>query len=107
MSRQFTRNRRRRWRRAIWRRVKRGPLRLLMAGLLELLPWLHQCHSNVDPAQGVSPAEFIEALVDAECPELRLSRVDLETTRMSESAGAPSGIADLETKKSKATAEVR
>ncbi len=54
----------------------------------------------------MSPAEFIEALLDAECPGLRLSLVDLETTRMSESAGAHSGIADLETKKSKATAEV-
>jgi hypothetical protein len=61
-------------------------LRLLLAGLLELLPWLHQWHSAVDPAYGVSPAESIEALLDAECHELGLTRVDLETTRMSESA---------------------
>jgi hypothetical protein len=64
-------------------------LRLLLAGLLELLPWLHQWHAAVDPAYGVSPAESIEALLDAECHELGLTRVDLETTRMSESAPAP------------------
>jgi hypothetical protein len=64
-------------------------LRLLLAGLLELLPWLQQWHSAVDPAYGVSPAESIEALLDAECHELGLTRVDLETTRMSESAPAP------------------
>jgi len=64
-------------------------LRLLLAGLLELLPWLQQWHSAVDPAYGVSPAESIEALLDAECHELSLTRVDLETTRMSESAAAP------------------
>ena len=64
-------------------------LRLLLAGLLELLPWLHQWHAAVDPAYGASPAEAIEALLDAECHELGLTRVDLETTRMSESAPAP------------------
>ncbi len=61
-------------------------LRLRLAGLLELLPLLHQWQSNVDPAYGVSFAESIEALLDAECPYLRTS----------ESAGAPSGIANLE-----------
>jgi hypothetical protein len=57
--------------------------------LLELLPWLQQWHSAVDPAYGVIPAESIEALLDAECHELGLTRVDLETTRMSESVPAP------------------
>ena len=68
---------------------------------MELLPWLHQWHSNVDPAYGVSPAEFIEALLDAEWPVLRLILVDLETTRRSESAGAPSGIANLERRRNR------
>ena len=61
-------------------------LRLLLAVLSELLPWLHHWQPNVDPAYGVSFAESIEALLDAECPHLRTS----------ESAGAPSGIANLE-----------
>ncbi|MEI7773921.1 MAG: BREX-2 system adenine-specific DNA-methyltransferase PglX, partial [Verrucomicrobiota bacterium] len=61
-------------------------LRLLLAGLLELLPWLHQWHSAVDPTYGASPAESIEALLDAECHDLGLTRVDLNTTRMTESA---------------------
>jgi hypothetical protein len=63
-------------------------LTLLLAGLLELLPWLHQWHAAVDPAYGASPAEAIDALLDAECHELGLTRVDLEPTRMSESAPA-------------------
>ncbi len=63
-------------------------LRLLLAWLLEFLPWLHQWQSAVDLAYGVSPAESIEALPDAECHEPGLTRVDLETTRMSESAAA-------------------
>ena len=71
-------------------------VRLLLAGLSELLPWLHHWHSNVDPAYGASPAESIEPLLDDEWPELRPSWEDLETTRRSESAGAPSGIANLE-----------
>jgi hypothetical protein len=65
-----------------------GPekLRLLLAGLLELLPWLHQWFSAVDPNYGASPAESIEALLDAECHDLGLTRLDLNTTRMTESA---------------------
>jgi hypothetical protein len=65
-----------------------GPekLRLLLAGLLELLPWLHQWHASVDPNYGASPAESIEALLDAECHDLGLTRVDLDTTRMTENA---------------------
>ncbi len=82
-------------------------LRLLLAGLLELLPWLHQWHCAVDPAYGASPAESIEALLDAECHELGLTRVDLETTRMSESAAAPRERKPRATKKTKATAEVQ
>ena len=49
----------------------------------------------------MSPAEFIEALLDAEWPVLRLILVDLETTRRSESAGAPSGIANLERRRNR------
>jgi hypothetical protein len=80
-------------------------LRLLLAGLLELLPWLHQWHAAVDPAYGASPAEAIEALLDAECHELGLTRVDLETTRMSESAPAPRERKPRAAKKPKAGEE--
>jgi len=80
-------------------------LRLLLAGLLELLPWLHQWHAAVDPAYGASPAEAIDALLDAECHELGLTRVDLETKRMSESAPAPRERKPRAAKKPKAGEE--
>ncbi|MEY5026417.1 MAG: hypothetical protein RLZZ244_1945, partial [Verrucomicrobiota bacterium] len=56
-------------------------LRILLAGLLELLPWLHQWHSAMDPNYGASPAQSIEALLDSECHDLGLTRLDLNTTR--------------------------
>ena len=57
-------------------------LTLLLAGLLELQPWLTQWHAALDPAYGTSPAEAIKGFLDAECQGLGVTREDLEKVRM-------------------------
>ena len=57
-------------------------LTLLLAGLLELEPWLKQWHHELDPAYGASPAEAIKGFLDAECQALGVTREDLEKVRM-------------------------
>lgn len=57
-------------------------LKLLLAGLLELEPWLFQWHSALDPLVGDSPANAIRGFLDAECHALGLTRADLEKVRM-------------------------
>ncbi|AMB59187.1 BREX-2 system adenine-specific DNA-methyltransferase PglX [Microterricola viridarii] len=51
----------------------------LVAGLLELQPWLDQWHSDVDPEIGVSPAAAISGLTDQLLTQTQLSR-DTVTT---------------------------
>jgi hypothetical protein len=41
-------------------------LTLLLAGLLELLPWLKQWHNDVDPDYGVGMGDFFESFVQTE-----------------------------------------
>ena len=53
-------------------------LKLLLAGLLDLEPWLRQWHSVVDPLLADSPANAIHAFLDAECHALGVTRDDLE-----------------------------
>ena len=36
----------------------------LLAGLVEIEPWLHQWHNDYDAAYGSSPAEFYRAFLD-------------------------------------------
>ena len=36
----------------------------LLAGLVEIEPWLHQWHNGYDAAYGGSPAEFYRAFLD-------------------------------------------
>jgi hypothetical protein len=57
-------------------------LRLVLAGLLELEPWLVQWHSTMDPGIGDSPANAIRVFLDAECHALGVTREDLERVRM-------------------------
>lgn len=45
----------------------------LLAGVLELLPWLHQWHAAVDPNFGVSMAEYFAGFVAEECRNLNLT----------------------------------
>jgi len=57
-------------------------LTLLLAGLLDLEPWLVQWHSAVDPVIGDSPANAISVFLDAECHALGVTRADIERIRM-------------------------
>jgi len=53
----------------------------LLAGLVELEPWLHQWHAVMDARTGASPAETITAMVDGELDELGMTRGDLRAWR--------------------------
>ena len=57
-------------------------LKLLLAALLELQPWLTQWHAALDPAYGTSPAEAIRGFLDSECHALGVTREDLERVRV-------------------------
>ncbi|WP_349827877.1 BREX-2 system adenine-specific DNA-methyltransferase PglX [Brevibacterium litoralis] len=49
----------------------------LVAGLVELEPWLHQWHAEIDPTFGVAPAAFISGLIDQTLSTLALTRADV------------------------------
>ncbi|NMM24415.1 MAG: BREX-2 system adenine-specific DNA-methyltransferase PglX [Phycicoccus sp.] len=53
----------------------------LLAGLAELEPWLHQWHSEADPARGGSPAAAITAMLEHELSMMGLTRPELEAWR--------------------------
>jgi hypothetical protein len=49
----------------------------LLAGLLELLPWLRQWHNEVDPASGQRLGDYFGHFLDEECRALGLTLEDL------------------------------
>jgi len=49
----------------------------LLAGIVELEPWLHQWHSEVDPAYGTSPAAAISGMLAAQLERQGLTRNDV------------------------------
>jgi hypothetical protein len=49
----------------------------LLAGLVELLPWLRQWHGEVDPAFGQSQADAYDAFLEQQLLSLRLTSDDL------------------------------
>ncbi len=49
----------------------------LLAGLVELEPWLHQWYSDLAPGYTGSPAAFYTTLIDAELAALGCGRADL------------------------------
>src|SRR5699024_6492089 len=53
----------------------------LLAGLVELEPWLHQWHSEVNPEMGQSMAQFITDLIDQQLSRHQLTRSDLDAWR--------------------------
>ena len=55
----------------------------LLAGLKDLLPWLHQWHPEPDPDFGQSFAEFIDSMLDQETRELAITPEEIETGRLS------------------------
>ena len=46
----------------------------LLAGLLELLPWLQQWHNDIDPAIGARMGDYFDGFVDDEARALGLTR---------------------------------
>ncbi len=59
-------------------------LRLLLAGLLDLLPWLRQWHNDPDPDLGMGLGDYFAGFLDEECRGLGLTRDELENSRMGE-----------------------
>jgi hypothetical protein len=60
----------------------------LLAGLDELLPWITQWHSEIDPNFGASPAEIYQGFLDSQLAELNIARNDLSQWK-------PAGRADV------------
>jgi hypothetical protein len=57
----------------------------LLAGIDELLPWIHQWHADVDPEYGGPPGAFFENWLDQQLVELSLTRDTLRGWRPPES----------------------
>lgn len=49
----------------------------LLAGLAEVLPWVRQWHTEIDPAYGTSPAEAYDGFLDTQLADLDLGAADL------------------------------
>jgi hypothetical protein len=45
----------------------------LLAGLIELLPWLHQWHNHLDPTYGLKMGDYIETFIQDEARQLNLT----------------------------------
>lgn len=61
----------------------------MLAGLLELLPWLHQWHAEPDEEYGgESPAKYFQDFLDGQCTELGLTHDDLKAWRPPEKTRA-------------------
>jgi hypothetical protein len=54
----------------------------LLAGLVELEPWLHQWYGDPAPGYTGSPAAFYTTLIDAELPGLGYGRADLAPEKL-------------------------
>lgn len=50
----------------------------LLAGLVEVLPWVRQWHTEIDPAYGTSPAEAYDGFLDTQLADLDLGAADLK-----------------------------
>ena len=46
----------------------------MVAGLVELEPWVHQWHSEMDASFGVSPAQAITGVIDQQLGRLEATR---------------------------------
>lgn len=61
--------------------LDRGRIVPLLAGLLELLPWLHQWHSEPDPDYGLPLSDFYESFLDERCRAAEVTRDELKAWR--------------------------
>ena len=53
----------------------------LLAGVLELLPWIHQWHPESDPLYGGPPGQYFEGWLDGQLAELAITRDNLRAWR--------------------------
>lgn len=53
----------------------------LVAGLVELDPWLHQWHTDLEPEFGTSAAQAVTSQIDQFLTQLQLTRADLNAWR--------------------------
>ena len=53
----------------------------LLAGVLELLPWIHQWHPNSDALYGGPPGRYFEGWLDGQLTELAITRETLRAWR--------------------------
>lgn len=53
----------------------------MLAGLLELLPWVHQWHPEPDPDTGEPFGRFLETWLEGECQRLGFTHDDLRAWR--------------------------
>ena len=63
-------------------------LMLLLAGLLDLLPWLKQWHNEADPDYGMGLGDYFEGFLDEECRSLGLTKDEVNEGRFSETPSA-------------------
>jgi hypothetical protein len=61
--------------------AEREQLLPLVAGLVELEPWLDQWHGEIDPRYGQSPANLIHQTVESYAGQLGVTRDDLDAWR--------------------------
>lgn len=61
--------------------AEREQLLPLVAGLVELEPWLDQWHGEIDPRYGQSPANLIHQTVESYASQLGVTRDDLNAWR--------------------------
>lgn len=53
----------------------------MLAGLAEVLPWVHQWHGEVDPTFGASPADAYQGFLDAQLVEVGVTTAQLAAWR--------------------------
>jgi hypothetical protein len=58
-------------------------LKMLLAGLLDLLPWLKQWHNEMDPDYGMGLGDYFEGFLDEECRSLGLTIDEVNEARYS------------------------
>ena len=68
-----------------WGKERLAPV---LAGLLELIPWIRQWHNEQDPDYGGRRADYFEAFLDGECHALGLTRDELRAWRPPEKGRA-------------------
>lgn len=66
-----------------WTKDRLAPM---LAGLLELVPWVKQWHNDDDPDYGGRRGDYFESFLDNECHALGLTREDLRAWRPGEKA---------------------